>query len=455
MRLNSPDAWILIVLTVLLWVHGLIYALWLPPWDLVDEEQHFDYINLVATHGRAPVVGQDYLSPDIVAAIIQTDRWTAYHWPRPASARPQDWGLEGYSYEGNQPPLFYLMLAPLYRLINADVVTRLFVFRLALLAFSPLLLWMIVRIWKRAMSLARLDAAGVLLISGWLLSTDRAMMMVRVDNDWLAWLLGIAIVGAVVAFFQSAHPRRALWSAAALTALGLLTKLTLVIYVPVIIVLVILALGKYPTMREWLRDSAVALFVVAAAGGGIALANSVLYSDPSGLVSFNALMRAAGYQPLPWTWDSLFSVGASFLQTEWVTWWHGLDILGGWQVVPALFDLSNVLLMLLASVGVIALFAARMRGQSESPWALWCLLMLLIVLNVAGTFIMVIMARYPSNQARFLTAADASLLLLIGAGLRRALPALWRVALVGIWLILLLGSDALYLIFYVRQYFYS
>src|SRR5436305_1373817 len=102
----SREAWVLALLTMLLWLHGLMYALWLPPWDLVDEEQHFDYITLVATQGRAPVVGQDYLSPGVVAAIIQTDRWSTYHWSRPASAQPQEWGLEGYSYEGNQPPLF-------------------------------------------------------------------------------------------------------------------------------------------------------------------------------------------------------------------------------------------------------------------------------------------------------------------------------------------------------------
>jgi hypothetical protein len=89
-RAISPDAPVVIVLMLLLWAHRLVYAYLLPPWDLVDEEQHFDYVHWVATEGHAPVAGQDFLSPPVVAAIIHTDRWAAYDWPHPNSARPQD-----------------------------------------------------------------------------------------------------------------------------------------------------------------------------------------------------------------------------------------------------------------------------------------------------------------------------------------------------------------------------
>jgi hypothetical protein len=120
----------------------------------------------VATEGHAPVAGQDFLSPPVVAAIIHTGRWAAYDWPHPNSARPQDWGLEGYSYEGNQPPLFYLKLAPVYRLIRTDTVAKLFSLRLVLLALSPLLLVTLVWVWKRALQMTRLDGTSVLLIAG-------------------------------------------------------------------------------------------------------------------------------------------------------------------------------------------------------------------------------------------------------------------------------------------------
>jgi hypothetical protein len=112
--------------------------------------------------------------------------------------------------------LFYLKLAPVYRLIRTDTVAKLFSLRLVLLALSPLLLVALVWVWKRALQKTRLDVTGALLIAGWMLSTDRTMMMVRVDNDWLTWLVGIAICGAMVAFFRATHSGRALWWVAAL-----------------------------------------------------------------------------------------------------------------------------------------------------------------------------------------------------------------------------------------------
>ena len=67
-------------------LHGVLYALLMPPWQAPDEVAHFEYAHLLATLGRPISPADDSIS--LEQAIIQS--LYQYHaWP----------------YRGNQPPV--------------------------------------------------------------------------------------------------------------------------------------------------------------------------------------------------------------------------------------------------------------------------------------------------------------------------------------------------------------
>jgi hypothetical protein len=94
----------------------------------VDERAHLAYVQEVAEHGRIPWVGRDYVSWQELAI----ERGT---YPRSSGVNPRLLGLRGSSYEGWQPPLYYVFAAPAF-LIPGDYHDKI----LAVRAFDLLLL---------------------------------------------------------------------------------------------------------------------------------------------------------------------------------------------------------------------------------------------------------------------------------------------------------------------------
>lgn len=440
-----------ITLSIGLWLHGLLYLAILPPWDLIDEEHHLDYIHYLSTEGRPPVTGKDYLSQPITEALFVSQRWATYHWLTP-SPQPRDWGLEGFSYEGYHPPLFYLLLSPFYRLMRGDALTQLYALRLILLCLSPLLLAFVLRFFHIITPTASLDATSWLLLIGWLLSTDRTMMMVRVNNDWLVWLLGLAFIWVTINAIYTSNALRILLWATLLLAAGLLTKLTFVLYVPAFLMLLWCLRAQYPTQRRWLIHSGLAIASVGSIGLSIALRNQLLYGSLTGVSAFMAI---ANFVPLPRTGESIAAITLSFIQTFWVTWWRGTESLGSGRWLIAAFDIINALILVSATLGYGRLLLGQTNDSCRWPRWLNGSFALLILLNLASTFFYVLNGLYPFNQARFLTVVDAPLLFMLNLGLRQLWPTRWRTGLLSVWLGLLMLCDLLYVLFYLMQYFYS
>lgn len=60
----------LALLLLLAFLHGSLYALFLPPWGLIDEAQHLHYIQYIAEKQAMPVAGELYLSDEIVNSLF-------------------------------------------------------------------------------------------------------------------------------------------------------------------------------------------------------------------------------------------------------------------------------------------------------------------------------------------------------------------------------------------------
>jgi len=167
--------------------HALLYAATIPEWDLFDEEQHLSYALYLADEQRIPRV-DDPVQRRVLENAIAVDRWSTFRIDRPNFLDPDGFGLEGLSYEGYQPPLYYALIAPLTWLPGDDAWWELHLARafgaLLLLAFGGIV-WGYARDWLPEAHPAVWGA----IVAATVAVPSAAAAAGRVSNDLLAGLL--------------------------------------------------------------------------------------------------------------------------------------------------------------------------------------------------------------------------------------------------------------------------
>ena len=105
MTLSACRAWAVLATIIVVYL-GLsyLYATRIPKWNAPDEPAHFNYVRFVATTGGLPV-----LMPGDYDPVAVEERMAAKFPDR----LPVDW----MRYESHQPPLYYALAAPVYRLV--------------------------------------------------------------------------------------------------------------------------------------------------------------------------------------------------------------------------------------------------------------------------------------------------------------------------------------------------
>lgn len=100
----------LLALILLLYLGlGTLFAVYTPPWQAPDEPAHYNYVRYVAEKGQFPVLHMgDY--PHAYLEQIKAARF------------PADMSIEPIRYEFHQPPLYYALLAPIYRLTEGRLI---------------------------------------------------------------------------------------------------------------------------------------------------------------------------------------------------------------------------------------------------------------------------------------------------------------------------------------------
>jgi hypothetical protein len=191
----------------LLVVLGLVTVAAFPVWALVDELAHFDYAQTVAEEGRLPFLGRDTVD-DATQEL---------------GDGPVREGLTRQSYEAFQPPLQYVVAAPVV-LVLGDGLAAVRALRglgLVALLVSAWLVWLLAR---RAAPRAPLVPCALGLAA--LLVPAVVVRTVTFSNAALELPLAL---GAVVALWDG---RRLL--GAVLLGLGLLTRLEVVMFLPLL-----------------------------------------------------------------------------------------------------------------------------------------------------------------------------------------------------------------------------
>lgn len=433
LRGRNTTAYALLLILVVHAALGALFAIKTPPWQNPDEPAHYNYIAHVATERQLP-------------ALQMGDYDGAYLERLKAEKFPPDLSIDPVRYEFHQPPLYYLLAAPVFRLSQGQLLA-LRLFNVFLGACVVLLVFLCAR---AAVPGSPRIALGAAAFAAFL--PMHTALMASVNNDSLAELL---IAGTVLALLRwqrmgvegdAGRGPAYLLAAGAVIGLGFLTKATTYTLLPVALVVVIAgsvwpgrdgenAGGKLIVRLALLTAPALLL------GLPWWIRNSTLYGnlDILGLAWHDAVVTG---QPTAAAWIAENGWGA-YWERAWtftgksfwgVFGWLGVFMDG--RIYTALLILS-----LLAATGCLYRLRARVRGRDRqravlltSPW-LTLLLLWLATLAAYGWYNL----GFIQHQGRYLFPALPAWSLLFALGWWAALE---RRASLAAGVILLAGAAA-------------
>jgi hypothetical protein len=363
-----------LLLLMIFVVRGVILLCVVPPFEGWDEYQHLGYIDYCAQYGKDPVLGEAQLDPAFsraVARFPQPSAGTVFqtlgefgiityqeYWK---SGPPTPSGSESRIplYEAQHPPLYYRLMAPVYRWCGgrsnmglAVAVLRGINVGLGALALACILWWI-----RRALAPAVGLPAGLCAIMHPLLMQD----VVRVANDPLALLLGTVVIGAGLSLGRGRFWPPCLLIAAALP-LGVLAKATDLTLLPAVLAAV--AFCAWRREVTWKHAAGGALLIGAALG---AIAGPYFVFNLRHFGVLTPMIEAlANHQAR----RSFASVILAFPAGQWPGWtwrWWVRDFwTGGWTFLtpPKVLVTAHQLLvaaLALAAAAALALKHARRR----------------------------------------------------------------------------------------------
>lgn len=197
---------------------ALGYALLTPPWNNPDEPAHFNYAAQVATTATLP--------------ILQPGDWDAARLERlKASQFRGGEPLDGIRYEGHQPPLYYLLAAPLLRAAGGlPRPAQLLALRLLSVALGAVVVVLAaVTAWRALPSCPLVGVAAAAIVAFLPMHTA---MSAAANNDLLAEAVAAALLLTLVAGLQKGFGRRGLLALGLLAGFAVLAKLTVYAYLP-------------------------------------------------------------------------------------------------------------------------------------------------------------------------------------------------------------------------------
>ena len=271
------QSWLLAAILVFTLLRGIAWVFIIIPLDAPDEPSHLMTVVQVRTYHTIPVA--HLLSPNAVSAdSTPRPQWLLDYFSQP----PRNFTrFRALPYEATQPPLYYLLCAALTLPLPDDPLTLLYACRLISVLLGTLTVFVAA---KAAATLAPNDPGftlGVpLALTLW---PQFAFQTATVTND-----VAINLVGAIIAWAWAAamrQPQQRRWSPllGAITAVGLLTKLTMVSTLPgTALVLLGRARTEPRSAIAWLRQTAVAAVIAAALIGPWVVRNLLTYSEPTG-----------------------------------------------------------------------------------------------------------------------------------------------------------------------------
>lgn len=382
-----------------------------PAWNNPDEPAHYNYVAQVAETGQLPVLEPGDWNADLLERLKSTDFAGN---PAVGTIRYEDW----------QPPLYYLVAAPVFRMETTEParVQALRRFDIVLGGLTVLVSYFAARIWlERPWSSPAWSApvAAVAVAAAMVGVPMFTAMSAAISNDALAnFLAAVLTLVLLVALGSAPTVRRALGLGLLLGA-ALLTKLTLAVFAPV--AMLVLAYSAWRCRRPWglLLSSWVGLVVgTSALLGPWIVRNGLTYgwNDPFASRRHDAVVvgqpRFPGFSAeYAWSW----------LTTTFHSFWAQF----GWMGIPVDARLYMAWGAVTA-LGVLGLVVVGSRSLRKSAGGLWVTdprpgLLVAVVLAVfvalIGYNLMFVQA-----QGRYLFPGLTAICILLVAGWQALVP---------------------------------
>ena len=411
---------VLILIIIIYLTLGFLYARLTPPWQTPDEPAHYNHIRYIAEQRSLPELVMGCYDGDYLAQLT-------------GRKFPPELSIEPVCYEHYQPPLYYVLAAPIFRLTGGNLLA-LRLFSVGLGAISLLIIYRTIRLCLPQPLVALGTTAFVAFVPMHL------TMLAAVNNDSLAELLLVGLVFLLLRWLlredQAQKPLP--YAVGLILGLILITKVTA--YISLFLVALIIWF-KAKSANEWLRNGLRAYLPALLIGLPWYVRNSLVYGglDVLGLGRHDAVV--AGQLR---TADYLANIGwMAYLEALVRTTFHSFWGQFGWMAVPMDNRVYYALLLLQAMVGVGLLLWLRQLRQVPSTdsgyrrdsgyrQALW--VMAVMILLSAGVFAGLNLS-FVQFQGRYFFTALMPLGLFFTLGLSEALR---RRSVVGVAIVLLL-----------------
>jgi len=318
---------------------GVLFAVRTPAWQAPDEPAHVNYIRQLVA-GQLPVIAPGDWDQAYLGEIVGAEFAPAYP-------------VAGLTYEDWQPPLYYLLQAPVYVLSNG-ALTAMRLLSVALGAGVVALAWVAGRAVFGRAAPALAVAAFVAFLP------QHLAILASVNNDSLAELLIAAALALLFVPWPERPPRRRLLALGLLLGAGFLTKGTAYLLAPVV---ALFLAARY--WRQW-RPLARALALVFAPAILLGLLwwgrNAAVYGGLD-VLARGAHDAVVVGQPRTAEWVAQYGLGgtaARFVRTTFNSFWGQF----GWMAAP-LPDWMYGPLLALALMALIGLLLAAVRRPSS------------------------------------------------------------------------------------------
>lgn len=431
-------AWLAPLLVALF--HGGLYATYLPPWGMIDEPQHFHYVQHLAEQAEIPTTGKTFISTEIIRNMHEVNHWEIFHSNTPESDDPGDLGLLGHSYEGYQPPLYYALLVPLYRILPDDLLAKLYGLRWMAVGLSVLTVWIAYRICLELFPENTVFAYSVSLFLA--LLPERAASIGRINNDVLVEVLAAAFIWVLTrAVLQGLTFRRSLLLGV-LLGLGVLAKTSMAVLAILLPLVLWTNCRSSKRLQQALTIAVGALVLIVP----LLIRNLSMYGDLTGYSAFAALYIIPAP---PLTLPSLVAAIWDLFRHNWVVWWKSTVARPG-PLVTAFYALLAILSGY-SLVGLLSFARRQHKSHKGDRSLLWIAAIYAMAIGSYGLAVLIsyLAGQIPVIQGRFLLPVIVPIAILLIWGLwhaphQKILPPVTLLVLAAFSFLSLFGNLLLY-----------
>ncbi|WP_420642389.1 DUF2142 domain-containing protein [Candidatus Leptofilum sp.] len=394
------DRWPLLLILACYLLVGILFAAQVPDWQAPDEPAHYNYVRQLA-NGRLPIITEG----DYDQAYLETITGARFS---------PEYSVEEIEYEDWQPPLYYLLLTPIFLITNGSLLAL----RLTSVLLGVGIIVLAYHIARLLLPEAKWVAWSTAVFVAFI--PQHVAMLASVNNDSLSELLIALLLYLTLRWITQSgirkldEDRRWLVGLGIVLGLGFLTKATVYLMAPVLTVVIL-----WQFWGNWQRlfQAAVLLFAPAFMLGAIWwVRNVAVYGglDVLGTAAHNAVVVG---QPRTIDWINLYGLDGTiqrFFQTTFNSFWGQF----GWMAVPMRAEVYWLLLGL-CGAAVLGLLFSRftvnqipIQFRSKLPvLILWLVFLLTLTIHVGYN------VTFVQHQGRYLFPALIPISLGISLGL--------------------------------------